>query len=147
MSILSFPDRRSLIQDWITALRSGQYTQGREVLRQSDVEIGPTTHCCLGVLCELVIAQGLIPDAKWDEDQFVAPNPKYDGGEYDEDERQIMPTCGENAELPSSVGRLLPEIAIVQETLIDMNDQLKQNFEVIATYIEEEILITIPEAI
>lgn len=32
---------------WVTALRSGDYIQGRKVLRQDD------TYCCLGVLCDL----------------------------------------------------------------------------------------------
>lgn len=33
------------IREWVEALRSGQYQQGREVLRETD------KHCCLGVAC------------------------------------------------------------------------------------------------
>lgn len=33
---------------WIAALLSGEYTQGRKVLRGAD-----DTYCCLGVLCDL----------------------------------------------------------------------------------------------
>ena len=35
-------------QLWVTALRSGQYRQGRGILRSTD-----GAHCCLGVLCDL----------------------------------------------------------------------------------------------
>ena len=34
-------------QDWIEALRSGEFSQSRSQLRDFD------GHCCLGVLCEL----------------------------------------------------------------------------------------------
>lgn len=36
-------------QQWLEALRSGQYTQGHRYLRRSN-----NTYCCLGVLCDLV---------------------------------------------------------------------------------------------
>jgi hypothetical protein len=36
---------------WVTALRSGEYQQGRETMRQGD------RFCCLGVLCEIDGAQ------------------------------------------------------------------------------------------
>jgi len=39
---------------WVAALRSGEYEQGREVLRSGD------TFCCLGVLCELAIQDGAL---------------------------------------------------------------------------------------
>jgi hypothetical protein len=41
---------------WLAALRSGEYTQGRGQLRIDD------TFCCLGVLCEVAIKQGVIED-------------------------------------------------------------------------------------
>lgn len=42
---------------WVEALRSGQYRQARGVLSAKQ-EDGSMTHCCLGVLCELLLAQG-----------------------------------------------------------------------------------------
>lgn len=42
---------------WLAALRSGDYLQGRAVLRNRD------RYCCLGVLCDLV------DDTKWGEDE------------------------------------------------------------------------------
>lgn len=35
-------------EEWVTALRSGEYRQGKGFLRNSDDE-----YCCLGVLCDL----------------------------------------------------------------------------------------------
>lgn len=41
-------------QRWIEALKSGQYWQGKNLLKQEDSE-GQITYCCLGVLCELYL--------------------------------------------------------------------------------------------
>lgn len=41
---------------WIEALRSGEYEQGQEYLNS---EKG---FCCLGVLCDIAIKEGVIPD-------------------------------------------------------------------------------------
>jgi hypothetical protein len=43
---------------WAAALRSGKYPQGRSVLRTREGKF-----CCLGVLCELAAAAGVIPPA------------------------------------------------------------------------------------
>lgn len=40
---------------WIEALRSGKYNQGRGYLCKDD------SFCCLGVLCELAMEDGVIP--------------------------------------------------------------------------------------
>lgn len=40
---------------WVDALRSGEYEQGKNVLRN----IEKNTFCCLGVLCDIAIKQGL----------------------------------------------------------------------------------------
>lgn len=52
-----------LIKDWIDALESGKYAQGRGVLRTKDDRF-----CCLGVLCALTPAGvwSLTPDDVWD---------------------------------------------------------------------------------
>ncbi len=47
---------------WLTALRSGSYTQGRFLLKQQPGGMGnPFTLTALGVLCELAVAAGLYP--------------------------------------------------------------------------------------
>ena len=44
---------REIKQRWVEALRSGEFEQGTHRLRNRD-----NTYCCLGVLCELAVADG-----------------------------------------------------------------------------------------
>lgn len=44
---------------WVTALRSGDYTQCTGHLTKVD-ENGKKSHCCLGVLCDLAIKSGVV---------------------------------------------------------------------------------------
>lgn len=44
---------------WTEALRSGTYTQGVGQLRDQ-----ANNYCCLGVLCEVAVQEGVIPPAK-----------------------------------------------------------------------------------
>jgi hypothetical protein len=41
---------------WLTDLRSGEFTQGKGMLRNTEDE-----YCCLGVLCERAVREGIIP--------------------------------------------------------------------------------------
>lgn len=43
---------------WVDALRSGEFKQGAERLKSVDGS-GQARHCCLGVLCELAIRDGV----------------------------------------------------------------------------------------
>lgn len=43
---------------WVAALRSGNYAQGRGHLKED------AGYCCLGVLCELAVADGIIGAAE-----------------------------------------------------------------------------------
>lgn len=49
-------------QMWLDALRSGEYKQGRGVLRTPDDE-----YCCLGVLCDL--HSKVTREADWENDE------------------------------------------------------------------------------
>jgi hypothetical protein len=51
--------KRQVRDKWVAALRSGAYRQGRGLLRSSTDE-----YCCLGVLCELAVADGIIDSPK-----------------------------------------------------------------------------------
>lgn len=44
---------------WIDALRSGDYTQARGTLRETDREGNTVGYCCLGVLTELAVEAGV----------------------------------------------------------------------------------------
>ncbi len=56
-------------KEWVTALRSGKYTQGTGFLRVGHSELG-LKHCCLGVLCELYAEKNGVA---WDESEHGAP--------------------------------------------------------------------------
>jgi hypothetical protein len=47
--------RPEVKQEWIAALRSGEYEQGQNALNAGG------KLCCLGVLCEVAIRHGVIP--------------------------------------------------------------------------------------
>lgn len=53
--------------EWIADLRSGQYEQGRSALRRDN------RYCCLGVLCEVAVRHGVIPQP--------TPSTEYDADE------------------------------------------------------------------
>lgn len=44
--------RKRLIDSWVEALRSGEYSQGKYHLKQVRSN-GSTVHCCLGVVAEI----------------------------------------------------------------------------------------------
>lgn len=47
---------------WLDALRSGEYQQAKEVLARVDPDTGEVEgFCCLGVLCDLAVKEGVIP--------------------------------------------------------------------------------------
>jgi hypothetical protein len=51
-------------EKWLPALRSGEWEQGRQLLRvpqinEDEEETGAYSYCCLGVACELLKDQGV----------------------------------------------------------------------------------------
>lgn len=45
---------------WINALRSGDYAQARSALARLDNRAGTESYCCLGVVCEIGVADGVL---------------------------------------------------------------------------------------
>lgn len=54
---------------WLAALRSGEYAQGRNQLKNGD------NYCCLGVLCDLY--RKVSKDAKWKDGYFDDGETRY----------------------------------------------------------------------
>lgn len=54
--------KKAIKKRWVEALRSGEYEQGRMKLRNKGTE--SDTFCCLGVLCDLAVQDGAIPEPK-----------------------------------------------------------------------------------
>lgn len=44
-------------EKWLSALRSGNYKQGKRCLHNKDTD----TYCCLGVLCDIAVKEKVIP--------------------------------------------------------------------------------------
>lgn len=53
---------------WVAALRSGQYKQGVNCLRDGD------TFCCLGVLCDVVEPTGWNHNCLYGDDRYHPPH-------------------------------------------------------------------------
>lgn len=109
-------------QQWVEALRSGKYEQGREALR---TEAGG--YCCLGVLCDLLPEKGT-----WDADNSFVLS---DGNAAD-------------GSLPDPLRVWLGITREQQTALIYLNDgefhgdevtEGPQDFNVIADYIEANL--------
>jgi hypothetical protein len=47
-------------EQWVRALRSGQYTQGKDALKISYA--GKDSYCCLGVLCDIAVKSGAVDE-------------------------------------------------------------------------------------
>jgi len=67
---------------WLAALRSGEYKQGRNYLRDGD------GFCCLGVACDVALKQGLVP-GEWDTNGVF--------WSLTDSERYVMPESVANA--------------------------------------------------
>jgi hypothetical protein len=55
--------------EWVAALRSGEYKQGKGYLAQI-ADNGETVYCCLGVLSDLAVKAGVI-ECKSAGDQYI----------------------------------------------------------------------------
>ena len=68
-------------KQWLAALKSGQYRQGKYSLQTSSQEF-----CCLGVLCDLAVKAKIIPEP-------LLPGPEGVGYQYGLDGRSgFLPT-------------------------------------------------------
>lgn len=56
--MLDKPTKIKLVQDWIAALRSGEYKKGEGALK-TQVDDRKPEFCCLGVLCEVALKAGI----------------------------------------------------------------------------------------
>lgn len=63
---------------WLAALRSGEYKQGQESLHVKGEDGEPDKFCCLGVLCDLAVKDGL-PCLVRGEAYDGSPVVTYDG--------------------------------------------------------------------
>lgn len=118
--------KAELKQKWIEALRSGQYRQGKGVLRDS-----ADRFCCLGVLCDVVNKSGW--GAAYDVDTSIAGNDVEISAHPYNDGEDINAVS-----LPCSFRERIGLHVADTSALIAMNDS-GQDFETIAKHIEANI--------
>ena len=114
-------DQRQVIRNWVSALRSGEFQQGRGVLRLDG------KYCCLGVLCELHRRETGGPE--W------ARNSRYDRESYLDELCGLPEAVREWAGLPDSNCPLPSQLC----GAIGMNDD-GSTFAEIAEAIEKDYL-------
>lgn len=126
---------------WAAALESGEYHQTTNVLQDSD------GYCCLGVLCDLAIKDGL-DGLRWDEADGMTLYVRVD---YEEDERSddVIDENGahwqewDNGDVPEVVRRWArvsetdPVLTEGGNTAIHLNDSEGYNFEQIAALVRD----------
>lgn len=110
--------------NWVAKLRSGEYQQSRNVLRTKD-----NKYCCLGVLCEIAVANGVIP-----EPHLTAPRGSYC---YDGMTAGLPDSVMLWSEIPEYLGSLV-EVLKLERNLASLNDH-GVDFDGIADIIEERL--------
>lgn len=114
---------------WLTALRSGEYKQGKGYLEKINSE-GVREYCCLGVLCDLAVKAGIVEK---ETDGAAVSVVGYRVGSYIE-AAGLIPKISEWAGV-SEIG-ILPEEQ-GRGSLINLNDGADFTFSQIADVIEE----------
>jgi hypothetical protein len=56
---------------WLAALRGGDFIQGQNSLRSRNGATGQYEYCCLGVLCELAVQDGVIPEPTLEDGDWI----------------------------------------------------------------------------
>jgi hypothetical protein len=108
---------------WLSALRSDKYIQGQEQLCQLNSD-KKEMHCCLGVLCEVLIGMGVpLKKKKTNSEGSFVFHYKNDGG------------YGGN--IPAGLREQVGFSSEVEESLISLNDDKDKSFKQIAQKIEK----------
>jgi len=116
--------KKKIAEQWVRALRSGRYKQGKDCLREHTPD--GLRYCCLGVLCRISKLGN-----------FTADDYYYTGVAVKNDEsNQYLPEGVQKwAKMYSPEGHTQDEIGTNEESLVDLNDSGK-TFREIAKYIE-----------
>lgn len=110
---------KEIAMKWVAALRSGEYKQGKQCLNNNNEKF-----CCLGVLCELAIKDGI---------QLNKENSTFNGiFEYDSYIGTIQKKVKDWSGIDSCIGEAKDKSFV----LTDLNDNENKTFEEIADIIE-----------
>lgn len=131
-------------EEWKAALRSDEYQQGQAYLRQSSYGEN-VQYCCLGVLCEVAVKHGIIPEPE----QLLLEEDEPDEGLTEEfyygHDTQVLPRI---VKLWAGLDSSNPEVVVPSEWLSDLdgdmttdladcNDSLNLDFSQIADLLDQ----------
>ena len=116
-------ERAEIMTEWTRRLESGDYLQGRGKLQEQD------RYCCLGVLCEIAVEQGVIQQPR-----FVGGVVTY--GYYN---TSVLPDSVAHWAGITPEGRLSQSIE-TWEDLTELNDNAGYSFKQIAEVIRSGAL-------
>ena len=124
---------------WLAALRSGEYQQGKGALRRTIQ--GEEKFCCLGVLCELAVKAEVTPAPVVDSHQPTLAAWQYENGNWG----SLPPSVRDWAGLLS----VDPSVIVTsgsanhpvrhEQNLSECNDDLRLTFAQIADVIEAQL--------
>ena len=117
--------KQEVRKKWVEALRSGEYKQGRGALNKDN------KFCCLGVLCDLAVKEGVIPPPT---KGTISPYYLYGTGDHKVSgvlPQEVMDWVGAR----SGAGEFWEPR---YRTLAGINDSDDSTFEEIASIIESE---------
>lgn len=114
---------------WVEALRSGDYSQTKEVLK------GAEGYCCLGVLCEIAVKDGIVIER---DGVYISVE-----DESDFNHAELPDAVVEWAELPNynpatTVDYTRPRPAERKALFSELNDDMDYDFNQIAEAIESD---------
>lgn len=123
---------------WVAALRSGEYRQGRHVLHNVD----ENTYCCLGVLCDLAVKAGVMSPGRREWNSSVGGDMEVYGVAGDRAAQGAVTLPVEVitwAGLEDSNPAVYVEDEDGDEYLAELNDGYEYSFEQLAALVEDQL--------
>ncbi len=129
--------KKEVAEKWVKALRSSKYRQAVGTLREkNEAPNGKDGFCCLGVLCDLAVQEGAIPEPEYSEESG-----DYLYGKKTKSAELLPPAVVEWAGL----SKVNPQVVDYEGefgqsyglTFSDLNDDYGFTFRKIATLIEK----------
>jgi hypothetical protein len=135
-------NREFILNEWLPALRSGEYKQGDGALLSHNEQDEPL-YCCLGVACQLLVNKGIL---ELQEERYGIG--ELGGSNWDD--ATLPQTAAEYIGVPPEF--TLPrtnyyfegvvaneDTDAIAESAIELNDELGLNFKQIAAIIEKMV--------
>lgn len=132
--------KKDVAKKWVKALRSGKYKQGECYLKQHHYN-GKSSHCCLGVLCELYNNEMKKNHKKMLSTKIRNKNSGIDCVVFNNKEGELPKVVMKWADIIDPIGRFQvenPDYGADKYCLADLNDCGKK-FSTIANIIEKNV--------